>query len=465
MQAHDSDGKGELHPYPVMVVVGVGTLLAAMAGSTVNLALPDLGRDLGLSIEDSRWVVLAFLLATGVMMIPIGRLSDLLGHRRLYLGGFVLFGAASVGCGLVDDFGWLIGLRALQGVGGAMAMATGPALLTTSFPARMRGRALGMVATATYVGLTIGPSLGGGIVAWLDWRWTFFINGPVALIVLVLGWAYLPKVPARGGRFDWPGAVALVAGLSLVLLTAGRAGQWGLAAWQTWAAGLGGAVLLVGFVVWQRRTSAPLLDLGLFRSRIFTGAVLSAVANYVALFGVMIMVPFFLEEGLGLMPDRSGMLMMATPAVMALVASPSGWLSDRVGTRGLSFVGLLVMGAGVFGLSRLDGSSGQAAVVAWLAVTGLGTGIFISPNSSALMGAAPRAQQGVAGSLLAEARVVGMLLGVALVTAVFRAGGGQTGQAWSAAEFSAFSTAELAAAGAAVLGAAAALLRGRAGKG
>ncbi len=448
-------------PYPVMVVVGLGTLLAAMAGSTINLALPALGREMGISIESSRWVVQAYLLATGVLILPVGRLSDILGHRTIYLSGFFVFGAASVACGLAGDFDWLVGFRMVQGLGGAMVMATGPALLTTSFPARMRGRALGMVATATYTGLTIGPPLGGAIVSALGWRWTFFLNLPVALLVLGMGLSFLPGRARRAVRgFDWTGALALLIGLPVLLLAISNAQSWGASAWQTWVTSASGLVAMVVFVWLQARSRSPLLDLSLFRSRVFTGAVVSAVANYIALFSVILLLPFYLEEGLGLDPARTGMLLSTQPLVMALVASPSGWLSDRLGSRGLAFAGMLVMAFGLFGLSGLDQAGSQAAVVAWLAVVGLGTGIFISPNSSALMGAAPRHQQGTAGSVLAESRILGMLIGVAVSTAVFQASGGQTGTAWRPADFEGFRLAELSAAGVALFGALAASLRG-----
>jgi EmrB/QacA subfamily drug resistance transporter len=462
IQPVKTEEKEKVRPYAVMLVVGVGTLLTAMAGSTVNLALPDLGRDLNLSIESSRWVVQAFLLGTGVFMLPVGRLSDLLGHRRLYLIGMLIFGLASIACGLADDFGLLVGLRMLQGVGGAMAMATGPALLTTSFPPSQRGRALGMVATATYVGLTIGPSLGGAIVASLGWRWTFFLNLPVTVVVFSLGWFGLPRKLKRSGQsFDWTGALALFVGLPLVLLAISKAPIWGAGRWETWVTSAGGALALVTFVRLQRRSSSPLLNLGLFGSRVFTGAVLSALGNYVTLFAVILLTPFYLEEGLGFAPGRTGMLLSATPLVMASVAALSGSLSDRWGTRGLTTLGMLIMAAGTAGLGLLGVEGSAWQVAGWLGLIGLGTGIFISPNSSALMGAAPRAQQGSASAVLAESRVIGMLMGVVLSSAVFHALSGQTGQTWRPEDFLAYRGALLAAAGVGFLAALAAALRGR----
>jgi len=449
-------------PYLVLTVVGVGTLLSAMAGSMVNLALPDLGRDLGISIEESRWVVQSFLLAVGALLLPAGRLGDLLGHRRVYLIGYTFFGAASLLCGLAGSFASLVFFRVLQGLGSAMALAASPALLTLSFPEEQRGRALGMQSTATYVGLTLGPTLGGLIVSALGWRWTFYVYVPVTLIILILGLGFLPrKKKDKRPKYDLAGALALVLGLPLLLLLLSESQRWGLGFFMTWlSAGLGALGLSV-FVLIQRRSASPLLDLNLFRSRMFTGASISAVANYIALFCVTILMPFYLEEGRGKSPAVTGMFLSVQPLLMALAASPSGWLSDRIGSRGLATTGMLIMAAGLFGLSGLGPDSGETVVILWLSMVGLGTGIFISPNSSALMGSAPRKQQGAAGAVMAESRVLGMFIGVAMATAIYNAAGGQTGTRWNPEDFDAMHLAMLAGSAAALLGALSASLRGK----
>jgi len=287
----------------------------------------------------------------------------------------------------------LIAGRALQGVGGAMVMATGPALLTTSFPAQQRGRVLGFLSTATYTGLTIGPTVGGLVVGAGGWRWTFFFNIPIGLVVLLLGLRHLPRghdrEPSRG----------------------------------------------------PRRASWAIFDWGLFRSPLFTCATLSALANYIALFITTLLVPFYLQESLGRNPSQAGLILSAQPLVMALVATPSGWLSDRIGSRGLASAGLALQALGLFSLTRVIGSGAALSVAGCLGIVGLGTGIFISPNSSALMGAAPQARQGAAGSVLAEARILGMLLGVTIGTTLFAAAGGRTGAAWGPADVAALKVA------------------------
>jgi MFS family permease len=399
------------HAKLVLLVVCVGTMLGAMAGSMVNLTLPSIGRELEISIDSSRWVVQAFLMVNALLLLPAGRLGDSIGHGRVYLSGFALFGVMSLVCGLADSFWVLLAGRVLQGVGAALLMATGPALLTTTFPPAQRGRALGLLASATYLGLTIGPPLAGALISGLGWRWTFYFNVPIAITVVLLGLARLPRDRGQEAR--------------------------------------------------GRRGGVLSAMLGLFRSWTFNGAVLSALTNYVALFAVILLVPFYLEEGLGLAPSRVGLYLAVQPLAMALVASPSGWLSDRIGSRGLATGGMLALAIGLVGASTLDAGSDTVTAIGWLALIGLGTGVFISPNSSALMGSAPRAQQGIAGSLMAEARIVGMLLGVTLASALFDYAGGRTGAAWRPQEFNAFELALRAAAGVALFGALAAALRGR----
>ncbi|RLB58353.1 MAG: MFS transporter [Deltaproteobacteria bacterium] len=448
-------------PYQVLLVVSVGTLLSAMTGSMVNLALPSLGRDLGISLQASRWVVQVLLLVMGALLLPAGRLADGLGHRLVYLWGFVLFATASLLCGLAPSFAWLVVARALQGIGGALILATSPALLTLSFPPQQRGRALGLQATATYLGLALGPALGGVIVAGLGWRWTFLVYVPASLLILVLGLFLLPRGGNRlGTPPDLLATGQLLLGMPLLLLGLSWSRD-GVLSPRVLVPVFTGMVLLIAFSRRQGRLDSPVLDLGLFHSRVFFSSVLAALCNYVALFVALIMLPFYLEEGLGMPTQRVGLVLTVQPALMALVASPAGWLSDRIGSRGLAAGGLALVAAGLWWLAGLGAGTGLPSIVAGLAAVGLGVGLFVSPNTSALMGSAPRHQQGQAGAMMAESRILGMFLGVALASAVFAALGGRTGHAWQPVEFRALAGALRSGALAALAGALLAWLRGR----
>lgn len=451
-----------VRPRRVLLVVGVGTLLGALAGSAGNIALPDLARDLGLSVDLVGWTVTAFLLTSTVLMLLAGRIGDIVGHRTIYLAGFAVMAATSVVCGLTQSFVVLVAARAVQGIGGAMVMAAGPALITTSYPGNKRGGALGMLGTATYTGLTIGPMVGGTVVSALSWRWLFFLYVPFAVAVMVLGVLCLPSGRRDGERlaFDWAGAATLVTGLPLLLYAVTQGNALGWTSPPVIVCAAAGVALLAVFGWVEAHEERPMLDLRLFQSRVFSGAVLSAVGNYVAQFVVVILLPFYLIEALALPPVRAGMLVSTQALVMAVVTSPSGRLSDRIGSRGLATLGLLLLAAAIGGMSTLGPHSTQLTVALWMALAGLGSGVFVSPNSNALMGAAPRSQQGIASAVMAVARTLGMILGVALATAVYQAAGGATGRPWTPTDYAALRVALLVATGVCLLSAGAAALRG-----
>lgn len=427
------------HRKAVLAVVSLSNLFGAIPLSGVLLAMPEIGRELSVSIDSLAWVMVSYLLVASVCMPIAGRLGDMFGLARIYLLGFVVAGLASLMCGFADSFGLLVAARALQGAGGAMTMAVGSALLTTTFPASERGKALGTATAAVYLGLTIGPPLGGLLVWQWGWRAVFLAYIPVAVAVVLMGVLYLPRGRARARqRFDILGATALLTGLPLLLapLALGARGGWSL--WMIPAI-TAGAVLMALFILVEKKVEHPLIDLSLFRSRTFSLAALSSLCNYIAIFVFILLMPFYLEEGLHQEASTVGLLLACQPLVMALVTRPAGRWSDQRGTRWFCVIGLAVMGAGILGTAVLGPSSSLVLVGVLMAVTGFGTGIFVTPNSSAMMGAARGSQQGVAGGILAIARNLGMMVGSALTAALFALFGGRTGAVWTLDEFHAFS--------------------------
>jgi EmrB/QacA subfamily drug resistance transporter len=423
----------------VLAVVSFANLFGAIPLSGVLLAMPEIGRELSVSIESLAWVMVSYLLVASVCMPIVGRLGDLAGLSRIFLLGFVVAGLASLVCGLSDSFVVLVIARGVQGAGGAMTMAVGPALLTTTFPARQRGKALGTITAAVYLGLTLGPPLGGLLVWQWGWRSVFFAYVPVAAAVVFIGYRYLPHdTPKRGQKFDIAGALALSLGLVLLLLPLALGSKGGWSSWMLPSLG-GGAVLMAGFVRIQRKSCHPLMDLTLFRSRTFSLTAFASLCNYVSIFVYVLLVPFFLEEGRGAEASTVGLALACQPLVMALVTRPAGRLSDRTGARWFCVIGLAIMGGGILASATLDSVSSVWTVGLWLAVTGFGTGLFVTPNSSAMMGAAKGSQQGVAGGILAIARNLGMMIGSALAATLFPLFGGHTGSRWGAGDFGAFS--------------------------
>jgi EmrB/QacA subfamily drug resistance transporter len=286
----------------------------------------------------------------------------------------------------------------------------------------------------TYLGLTAGPSLGGWLASELGWRWVFYINVPVGAvaIALVLRAVTDDRPEASGERFDLPGAALFTAGLVALLAALNQGHAWGWGSVRTVSLLAAAALLLAAFVAVERRRPDPMLDLSLFRSRTFTMATVSALLNYICVYSVLFTLPFLLIQGRGLDPRQAGLVLTAQPIVMALVAPLSGTLSDRIGSRILATLGMAFLATGLVLLALQAKGASLTAIAASLGVVGLGVGIFVSPNNSALMGAAPRHRQGIASGVLATARNVGMVLGVGLAGAVFttvlaRAGGSASG--------------------------------------
>jgi len=403
----------------VLLAVGIGTFMSALDGSVVNTILPVVRNTFHSPVATIEWVVTIYLLVVSGLMLTFGRLGDLRGNRPVYLSGFFIFVIGSALCGMAPTAGWLVAFRGLQALGGAMLFSNAPAILTKSFPAAQRGQALGMQATMTYLGLTVGPSLGGWLTHSLSWRAVFYINAPVGILAVLLSWIFIPgEHEPRADRFDFAGALLFLGGLVSLLVALNKGQDWGWGSPVILGFMAIAVTLLVIFIWVERRVQAPMLDLSLFGSPVFSSATVSAVFNYVALYTVLFLLPFYLLQGRGLNPEQAGLILTAQPIVMAVAAPLSGTLSDRIGSRIPAMLGMLILAGGMILLSRSGRQTPLEAVAAGLAVCGLGTGIFVSPNNSALMGAAPRQRQGIASGILATARNVGMVLGIGLSGAI-----------------------------------------------
>ena len=405
----------------VLLAIGIGTFMTALDTSVVNTVLPIINQTFGGDIAQVEWVVIIYLLLVSGMLLSFGRLGDLRGHRPIYLAGFFSFVFSSVLCGLATSTLSLVFFRGLQALGAAMLSANSPAILTKSFPASQRGQALGLQATMTYLGLTVGPSLGGWLTDQFSWRAVFYINIPVGLLALALSWRFVPHDTQRSTseRFDLPGAAIFMAGLVTLLLGLNQGHNWGWTSLPILGL-LAAAVGLLALFIWvELRSPHPMLDLSLFRNRLFSAATGAAVLNYICVYTIIFIMPFYLIQARSFSASQAGLLLTAMPITMAVLAPLSGTLSDKIGARLPSTVGMLGIAAGLFLLSRLGMDSPNSQIVLSLAAAGVGIGVFISPNTSALMGAAPRNRQGVAAGVMATSRNVGMVLGIGFAGAVF----------------------------------------------
>ncbi len=406
----------------VLAVVSVGTFMVPLDASIVAVALPAMGPPLHLSFTEALWIQAAYLLVTSVLLIPAGRLADSLGLIRFYLLGTVVFGLASAGAALAPDGTLLIVARGIQGIGGAFIFATSAAVVTAVFPPELRGRAFGLNIMATYIGLTLGPLVGGVIVSHASWRWIFAINVPIAILTLVGGWG-LVRAEGKAGRvtdrsrFDLPGTALLAATLVALFLPLTFSPFWGWTSARTIGLLVLAAVFLVGFVLVEDRVRDPLLDLDLIRkNRVFAAANSATFTDYIAIFGCATLTAIFLEVVQGRSAQQAGLILLAQPVMMAILSPFTGRLSDRVGSRLPASAGMVLVAAGVLQLALLPSSMGRVLVA--LGTIGVGMALFSAPNVSAVMGSVQRSQLSVASSFLSMMRFAGQGVSIALLGAI-----------------------------------------------
>jgi EmrB/QacA subfamily drug resistance transporter len=320
---------------------------------------------------------------------------------------------------LAQGAGELTVLRVLQGIGFGMIQALAPAIITAVFPPNERGRALGLTAVSISLGLTVGPTLGGVLTQWASWRWIFFINVPVGLFGILWSWRVLPAVRRdEDQRFDFPGAVLASAAMLCLLLALAEGEGWGWGSART--VGLLGAFVVLGavFIATELSVRQPMYDLRLFAIRPFSAGNASLLVAFMALFVAIFLMPFFLQRGQGFSVLEAGLLLTPLSLTTLVIAPLSGSLSDRIGSRFLATSGLLIMAAALLFLTQLDVQASDWAIIWRLALVGFGLGLFTSPNNSSVLGSVPRARLGSASATVAQMRITGQVLGVAVGAAI-----------------------------------------------
>jgi EmrB/QacA subfamily drug resistance transporter len=406
----------------VLLVTTIGSFMAPFDGSIVTIAIPSIAASMMIGLETVVWISLAYLLVLTVLLINAGRLADLRGRKRTYILGFIIFTAGSILCGASATGSQLVIFRALQGIGAAFIAANSPAIVTESFQSWERGKALGINAMAVYVGLTTGPVIGGILVQSFGWRSIFYVNVPIGILVVSLASMKLKerKASSSGERFDFAGAVTLSVALASLLAGLTLGGSFG---WYS-SATLALLVLTVSafllFIYAERSlTRHPIFDLSLFtENRLFAAANIAALLNYIAISGVTFMISIYLQDIQGLQPESAGVFLIAMSVAMALLSPPSGWLSDRFGSRSLSTVGMVIVTVGLLLLSQLNAASPVGDIVLRLTFLGIGFGLFSSPNTRAVMSSVDADKLGVASGTLSTMRATGQSVGLALATAV-----------------------------------------------
>jgi len=422
--ARPADDAGPEVGPAVVLIVSAASFLTPFMGSALNLAVPAIGREFGAPVVALNWAVGAYLLAAAALLLPLGRLADLLGRRRLFVAGAALHALATLACGAAGSVGALIVLRALQGGAAAMGFATGMAILTAGTPRQRRGRVLGLNTAAVYAGLSLGPVIGGLLTERLGWRSIFLVTGAAGVVLAIAAAVALrgERSERTGARFDHAGAALYIAGVVLLLgglSTAGtvRAGAWLLAA---------GALALAGFGAAQARAGEPLVRLSLFADAAFAWSNLAALLHYAATFAAGFLLSLYLQSVRGLDVRTAGLVLLAQPVLMALLSPLAGRLSDRVEPRLVASAGMLLTGAALALFALLAPGTPVGFVLAGLALLGTGFGLFSSPNANAVMSAVEPSDLGVASATLGTMRCLGQagslaLVGLVLALAVGRA--------------------------------------------
>ena len=404
-----------------MLGVGLGVLMYTIDTSIVNVALPTLVKTFHTSFAIIQWVSLSYLLIVTALVLGAARLGDMFGKKRLYLGGLVIFTLSSLLCGLAPDVNWLIGFRALQGLGAVFISALGAAIIIEVFPNSERGRALGIIGAVVSLGIALGPTVGGFLIGLGDWRTIFLINVPLGIFATFVVARFIP--PSKGSEvkqhFDGLGALLMTAILTCFALgmTYGQRQGFGSAIALTLlsVAALG----LAMFLLIEARLKQPMLDLGIFRNIQFSLSLLLGLMVFVVVAGSIFITPFFLELVKHYPTQQVGLLLAVSPVLGGIVAPVSGTLSDRFGSRLISLIGLIFLGMGCLLISTFDTSLTVPGYVLRYAPFGIGLGMFQSPNNSAIMGGVPRERLGIASGLLSLSRTLGQIAGLPLMGALF----------------------------------------------
>jgi EmrB/QacA subfamily drug resistance transporter len=471
---HPIDPASPSYRWWVLGVTSIGALMASLTSGTLVIALPDILRDLHTDIFSLLWIVVGYTLVATVLVLNAGRVADMVGRARSYTLGFVLFTAASVACALAPDATQLIVWRLVQGVGGALLMANATALVTDAFPRIELGRALGINSMVVGAGAILGPILGGWLTGF-GWRTVFWFNVPIGLVGAVAAGVILVEQARRDRtlEIDWLGSILYFVGLMGLMTALAFGGVYG---WTTWwvVGGIAAFFAALPVFIWvELRHHAPLLDLSLFRDRLFAMGNLTGLLNAIARNGVLFLLVFYFQGARGEDPVTAG-IMLAPLAIGLVVLSPiSGILADRYGSRALATLGMIITAVGLVGLATIDVATPYWQIALWQLVVGAGSGIFNSPNTSAVMGVVPPEKRGVGAGmrmmLMQSGFVVSIALAIGLVTssmdpkvmvAIF-SGEQVGGQGISMGPFlNALHVAFLAGVGFSVLGAIASLMRG-----
>ena len=408
--------------WKIFFLVATSIFMSTLDSSIVNVALPYMMQDLQTDLKTIQWVVLVYLVIVSSLLLTFGRLSDIKGRKLVYVMGFAIFVAGSLLCGMARTPLSLIISRAVQGGGASMLMACSPALIVDAFPVQERGKALGMIGAVVAAGLTTGPVVGGIILEYLSWRYIFYINIPIGTAAVIGGLVVLKGAGSGTGShepMDKTGSILLILILSGLIIFMTQISKWGMMSIPSLSfAGLG-ILAGIAFLINETKSDYPLFDLELLKIKLFIFPVMSSAILFAALFVIIFMMPFYLTYPCGFSASKTGLIMIV-PFLFLLVVSPvSGVMYDKIGSRRLCMTGMSILSISLISLMTLHPSMGVGSILWRIALAGIGTALFVSPNNTVIMSCVPLPRRGIASGAVATARNLGMVIGVALAGLIF----------------------------------------------
>ena len=411
---------GERRRWWTLGAVSLGLFMIMLDNTVVNVALPSIQQSLGLSLSELEWVVAGYALTFAALMLTGGKLADLLGRRRVFVAGLVVFTLASLACGLAGSAEVLIGARVVQGIGAAMMNPATLSIITATFPPRQRGTAIGIWAGVSALALAIGPLVGGLLSEHVDWSWIFFVNVPVGIVAIAAAYAFIDESrdTSRDQRPDVPGLVTSGVGLFALTYALIEANSHGWGSTRILGAFALAAVSLAAFVLLELRQRRPMLDLTLFRNATFSGANVAMLLVALAMFGVFFYVSLYVQQILGYSPVEAGASFLPATILIAVLAPFVGRVVDRVGSRWLTSSGMVLLALSLVLFARLGTGSSYWEILPGLVVMGVGMALTMTPTTAAAMGSVPRDQAGVGSAVLNSMRQVGGSLGIAITGAI-----------------------------------------------
>lgn len=403
-----------------VLTVMLGTFMGSLDVNVVNMTLPILQSSFKASLASIEWVAVAYLLALGATQLTFGRLSDMLGHKKIYVSGFALFTLSSFACSLSPNLNVLILFRIIQALSAAMLNSSGSPLIISAVKPENRGKSLGMIAVAVAVATCVGPVFGGMLASKFGWRSIFLINIPIGVIGTILSSITLKKDEQRktDTKFDTAGSILIIFAMLFILLPLNilsRSNPQMSTVIITLAIGITSLVL---FLIAESRIKQPLLQLSLFKNRIFACSNFAALFYYMSEFIMVFVSPYFFQKLYGLSAMSSGFMMLPMSITMIIASPISGVIADKFDSRIIGFIGLSLLAVGIVSFGFFDATTPKLLIIIAMSLVGFGAGLFQTPNTSAVMSSAPKEHSGIASSILGTMRTSGMVIGEAIAAAV-----------------------------------------------